>query len=253
MAVHVFVPILFIFLFLLTATLFPFLGKISPDILTLKYLLLFLGMIATAIIWNVYYYKGLQAEKVQEFELIVMFQPLLTILLATVFLRGERNIHIEIAAFIASICLIIAHINKNHLKLSKGATQLVLAVVFMSVELIIIDLLLNVMSPVALYAIRTGILLIFFYFYFKPQISRVANSNTWLIFVTAILGVTQMVSKFYGFNMYGVIYTSLVLILAPLLVYIISAVYLHEKLKPRMVISALVIVGCIVYATVLGR
>ena len=246
-------PILFLFLFLLTAILFPFFGKISIDILSWRYIILFSAMIATAIIWNIYYYRGLQAEKVQEFELIVMFQPLLTILLATIFLKGERNIHIEIAAFIAAVCLIVAHINKNHLTLSRGATQLVLAVVFMSVELIIIDVLLKVLSPVALYTIRTGILLIFFYLYMRPQISRVADSNIWLIFLTSAFGVAQMVSKFYGFEKYGVIYTSLILILAPILIYIISSIWLHEKLKPRMIISALVIIGCIVYATILGK
>ena len=251
--VRVFVPILFLFLFLLTAVLFPFLGKFSLDLFLWKNLLLFIAMLVAATIWNIFYYRGVQAEKVHDFELIVMFQPLLTIFLATIFLKGERNIHVEIAAFIAAVFLIIAHIKKNHLELSKGATQLILAVVFMSIELVIITLLLKFISPVALYCVRTGILFVFFYFYNRPEIFRVANRNISLIFLSAILGTTQMVTKFYGMEKYGLIYTSLILILSPLLVYVVSTIFLHERLKPRMIISALVILGCIVYATMLGK
>ena len=251
--IHVFTPILFLFLFLLTSLLFPFLGKVSSELFSPYYLIIFLGMLLTAIIWNFFYYRGVRSEKIHEFELIIMAQPLLTILLATIFLKGERNIHIEIAAFIAAIALIIAHIRKKHLELSKASIGLIIAIIFMSIELILIKLLLNVFSPVALYSIRTGIIFIFFYFYFKPQMFRASNINVLLILLTSFLGVVQMVSKFYGFEQFGVIYTSLILILSPLLVYIISTIFMHEHLKARTVISALVILGCIVYATVLGR
>lgn len=210
-------------------------------------------MLISAVTWNIFYYRGVQAEKVHEFELIVMFQPLLTILLATIFLKGERNIHIEIAALIAAIALIIAHVQKRHFEISKSAFGLIVAVIFISIELIIIKLLLAVFSPVALYGVRTAILFCFFFFYFRPQMKKVSNTNVLLILSTSLLGTTQMVTKFYGIEKYGLIYTSLILILSPILVYILSTIFLHERLKTRTVISALVILGCIVYASLLGK
>lgn len=252
-SVHVFVPILFLFLFLLTALLFPFLGEISTKFFETRYLLVFAGMLLTATIWNIFYYQGVQAEKVHEFELIVMFQPLLTILLATIFLKGERNLHIEIAATIAAIFLIVAHLKKAHLEMTLGGYKLVLAVVFMSIELILIKVLLEVFSPVAIYCVRTGILFIFFFLFYHPQIKKVANQNVGLILSSATLGTVQMVSKFYGFQQYGVVYTSLILIISPILVYIISTVLLHEKLKLRTVLSAIIILGCIIYASLAGE
>lgn len=252
-AIHVFVPILFLFLFLLTGLLFPFWGEISGRIFEIRYLLIFLVVIISAIIWNIFYYQGVQSEKVHEFELIVMFQPLLTILLATIFLKGERNFPIEIAAIIAAIFLIIAHFKKTHLEITPGGYKLVLAVVFMSVELILIKILLEALSPVALYFIRTGIIFVFFFLFYRPQMNKVANQNTLLILSSAALGTAQMITKFYGFEQYGVIYTSLILILAPILVYICSTIFLHEKMKFRTVASAIVILGCIIYATVAGR
>lgn len=251
-SLRVFVPLLFLFLFLFSVILFPFLGTISHQIFTPYYIIIFILMIATAIIWNVFYYRGVQQEKMNEFELIIMFQPLFTIVLAAVFLRGEQSVHTIIAAVIAAIALILAHFQKKHLEFSAGAVSLILAVVFMSVELILIKVLLAVFSPVALYMVRTAIIFIFFYFYYKPDIFRVANTNVALILSSAALGVVQMVTKFYGFEKYGVVYTSLVLIAAPLLIYFLSAIFLHEKIKPRILIAALVILLCIVYATLRG-
>lgn len=252
-SLRVFVPILFLFLFLLTAICYPFLGKISADFFQPYYLWLFLAMITVAIVWNVYYYRGVQAEKIHEFELIVIFQPILTILLATIFIKGERNLQLEIASIIAALALITAHIKKNHFVFSSNSLGLILAVILMSIELIIIDYLLDVLSPVALYAVRTGIIFIFFLFYYKPHLKMVADHNFGLIFLTSALGTIQMVTKFYGFQEFGVIYTSLILILSPVLVYIISTIFLHENLKMRTIVSVLVILGCIVYATLLAR
>lgn len=252
-AQHVFLPVLFLSLFLFSIILYPFLGHIDKTIFSPYYVVIFILMIVTAIIWNIFYYRGVESEKVQAFELIVMTQPLLTIILAVIFLNERSNIHLVIASLIAALALIASHLNKDHIKFSDGAKGLILAIVFMSIELIFIKILLNVLSPVALYAIRTGILFIFFYFYFRPDILKVGNTNVGLILLTAFFGVVQMIAKFYGFEFYGVIYTSLILILAPLLIYVLSVIMLHERLKPRTVIFGLVILGCIVYATLLGK
>ncbi len=252
-ALHVFTPILFLFLFLLTAVFYPFLGKINSEFFETKNLALFLGLILTALIWNVFYYKAIQSEKVQESELVLMFQPLLTILLASIFLKDESNLRVEVAAFIAAIALICSQIKRHHFNISFGAYDMILAVVFMSAELILIRLALNFLSPVALYALRTGILFLFFYVYYQPKIFRVSKINILLIVTNAILATTQMITKFYGFETLGVVYTSLILILAPLLVYLASIFYFHEKFHLRTAISIVVIFLCIVYATVLGK
>lgn len=250
---HVFIPALFLFLFITTAVMFPFLGNLRSDLFTPYYLTIFFLMILTAIIWNVFYYRGVQAEKVHDFELIIMSQPLFTILLASVFLKNEQNFYLVLAAIVASAALIIANIKKEHFVISTASVGLILAIILMSVELIFIDILLKVMSPVALYAIRTGIIFLFFIFYYRPHLKHVSDQNLWWIFLTSVLGTVQMVAKFYGFQKFGVIYTSLILILAPILTYAISTIFLHEKLKLKTTICALVILACIVYATFIGK
>ncbi len=250
--IKVFVPILFVFLFFLTVVAFPWLGWISADFFDLKHQILFWAMIAVAIVWNILYYRGAQAEKVQDFELIVMGQPLVTILLASIFLQNERNWPIMAVAIVAAIALIFAHVKKEHFEFSKESWGLILAVVLMSVELILIDLLLNVFSPVALYAVRTGVIASFFYFYYQPHLRLVSSNHYGLIATSAALGVIQMITKFYGFQVFGVVYTSLILILAPVLVYIISTLWMHERLKSRTLVCGLVILICVLYATLIG-
>lgn len=250
---RVFIPVLFLFLTLLTGILVPFLGHVSRDFFQLKYILFFFGMLIVAVIWNFFYYIGAKKEKVQEFELIIMFQPLMTILLAAIFIEKNINIHIFIASILASIALIIAHLKKMHFVFTEYSWGLIIASFFISVEIIFQKILLEVFSPASLYFWRTAIIFVFFYIYYRPHMNKVSNNNIWLILLTSALGVGQMVTKFYGFDKYGVIYTSLVLILSPILIYIFSTILLHERLKARMVLSFLVILGCIVYATLLGK
>lgn len=241
------------FLMLLTALLMPSLGKVSSSFWQTKYIFGYLLMLLTAIVWNIFYYLGAQKEKVQEFELIMMFQPLLTIFLAALLIERGINTNIFIASVIAGLALIVAHLRKMHFEFDQYSLGLILAVVFMSVEIILQKILLAVFSPVALYFTRTLVLFLFFYFYYKPRVEQVGPTNAILILTSSALGVAQMVTKFYGFESYGVIYTSLVLILAPVLVYFLSSLMLHERIKFRTVACGLVILGCIVYATLLGK
>lgn len=246
----IFLPILFIMLFIFSALLCPWLSWIRLDLFTPKYIAIFCVMILVAIVWNIYYYRGAKAEKVHELELIMMAQPIITILLASTFISSERNWPVVAVAIIAGVVLMLSRVTKEHLTLSGPAWGLIIAALFMSVELILIKYLLVVFSPVLLYTIRTGILAIFFFLTSKPHFKMISKENYALIGATAFLGTASMVTKFYGFDIFGVVYTSLILILAPVLVYIASAIVLHEKIKMKTVLAAVLILFCIVFATV---
>lgn len=134
---RVFIPVLFLFLMLSTGILMPRFGWVKPEIFELKYILVFLAMVTTAIIWNVFYYRGAQKEKVHEFELIMMFQPLFTIFLAAVLIEKNVNAHIFIASIVAAIALIVAHLKRMHFEFNEYSWGLIWAVVFISVEIIL--------------------------------------------------------------------------------------------------------------------
>lgn len=245
--------LVFIFLFLFTAVLFPKFGWIKPEALSFYYLLFGILMVITATFWNILLSQALQKEHLVEFELIQMLQPLLTIFLGSLIFTSERSMYILPVAFIGSLALIIAHIRRDHIYFDKYAKYLLLAVVLMSIEMIFIKILLNVYSPVALYMVRTFFVAIVSWVVLRPSFKGLDGKRISIMAGTSALAVAQMVLIYTAIELRGLVFTTLILILTPILVYVLSVIFFREKLKTMTVISAVVIVFCIVYATLSGK
>lgn len=245
-----FVPLLFVWLAVITAIFVPIWGKINlPEFISVKFVLLFLAMILVAVVWNIFYYRGIQREEIHEFELIMLLSPLTTIIFAEIFLPSERSLPIFVAGLIGSLTLIITRFRHHHLKISTTTWQTILAMILMSGESILIKNLLVVMSPVALYFIRTTIIAIIFLIIYRPKLFEMQKTAYALTILSAIFGVVQMVLKFYGFASLGVVETTLILVLGPFIVYFFSTYYFKEKLYKRDIFAAAVVVACILYVT----
>ncbi len=245
-----FIPMLFVYLALLTAILIPKWGTVNFDLLlSTKYLILVILMTITAVTWNVMYYRGLQQEDIHEFELIMLLSPMVTIILAELFLPSERNWQTFIAGVIASAALLFTRFRHHHVKITKVAWMTMLAMVLMSFESILIKMLLGAMSPVSLYFMRTAIIALVFVTAYRPKMLEMSKSSYAMIIFSALLGVIQMVLKFYGFSSMGVIETTMILVLGPFLVYFISPFWFKEKVYKRDIFAFIVLVLCILYVT----
>jgi drug/metabolite transporter (DMT)-like permease len=243
-----FIPWLFIWLAVITTfAVYIFGGRYNPAILERNYLILFVLMIVVAFIWNLYYYEGIQREEVHEFELVMLFSPLATIILAEIFLPSERSIPTFIAGSVASLALLASRVEKRHLRLSPYWKQLFAATILMAAESIIIKKLLAVYDPTVLYLVRTAILAIIFLIVYRPKLLQISKSAFALTIATAFFGVVQMVLKFYGFASVGVMETTLILILGPVFVYFLSSFFFKERLQKKTAVSALVVIGCVLY------
>lgn len=243
-----FVPLLFIWLAAITAVFLTRWGSIRYDLIfEWKYIAVFALMIVVAVIWNIFYYQGIQKEDLHEFELIMLLSPLATILFAEIFLPSERNISILIAGVIASVALIATRFRKYHVHIGKIAWKTMLAMLFMSFESILIKYLLDVFSPVTLYFVRTIVIAVVFLILYKPKLLAMTQGAYALTILSAMFGVVQMVLKFYGFASLGVIETTMILVLGPFLVYIASAAFFKEHLYKRDVFAAMVVISCILY------
>lgn len=245
-----FIPLLFIWISIITAILLPIFGQVKwEQLLTTKYIILFILMIAIAVTWNIFYYRGIQKEEIHEFELIMLLSPLATILFAEIFLPAERDWTVFIAAVIASGALLATRFRHHHLKIGKTAWQTMLAMVLMSAESIFIKEMLAVLSPVTLYFVRTIIIGLFFVIVYRPKLFSMSRNSYALTIISAMFGVLQMVLKFYGFDSLGVIETTMILVMGPFLVYFVSTYYFKEKLFKRDVFAAIVVVLSILFVT----
>ncbi len=245
-----FIPTLFIWLAIITAIFLPKWGFVDwEQLLTAKYIVLFALMIVVASIWNVYYYRGIQKEEIHEFELIMLLSPLMTIIFAEIFLPAERDIWVFVAGIVASVALIATRFRHHHLKIGKTAWLTIMAMVLISLESIIIKEVLAVVSPVSLYFIRTTVIAIVFLILYRPKIAKISKEVYAMTIISAIFGVVQMVLKFYGFINFGVVETTMVLILGPMMVYVYSYFYFKEKLYKRDIVAAIVVVAMILWVT----
>ncbi len=253
LSLRVYLPLVFTFLCAFTLLLAPISARINFEIALLsnQLFLLFL-MVIMAIAWNVLFYQSVKKERMYEHEMITMTAPLITIVLAAMFFPNERDPQIFTLALVASAALFIARREKRaKFILDRDGYNLLLGVILMSAENIIFRELLYSYTPVALYAIRTFILACFFMAYYAPRYKQVSTRHYWLIAGSAFLGVIGMITKLYAFAEIGVIYTTLISMLAPLLVLFASWEIFHERIRARIVVAALVILVVVSWATVL--
>lgn len=243
-----FIPLLFIWLALVTAIFIPIFGRVDLEIFHYwKAILVFAAMIGVAVTWNVFYYQGIQKENLAEFELIMLFTPLATVILAEIFVPSERNLGVFAAGIISSSALIASRFRRHHVKLSLIAKRTMLAMLLMSFESILIKYLLTYFSPVSLYFVRTTVIAVIFLIMYRPKLFEMPLVAYGLTIISAIFGVMQMVLKFYGFQNLGIIETTMILLLGPVLVYIISYFYFHESLYKRDLLAMAIIVMSVLY------
>ncbi|MFA5927053.1 MAG: DMT family transporter [Patescibacteria group bacterium] len=243
-----FIPLLFIWLAVITGLFLAKWGSVNTDTLySPANLVLFVLMILAAVAWNILYYRGVQKENLAEFELIMLLTPLATIIFAGIFLPAERNASAFAAGLIASLALVASRFRRHHVRLSRVAKQSMLAMIFMSLESIFIKELLEVFSPVALYFVRTTVLAVVFLLLYRPKLLAFSPTAFALTIISAVFGVVQMVLKFYGFQNVGIVETTMILLLGPFFVYIFSYFYFHERLYKRDVAALAAIVVSILY------
>jgi drug/metabolite transporter (DMT)-like permease len=254
-----FLLLIFLFLFIICLILYPIWGKINPRAFSLEYIGVLILMILIASICNVLFYHGIEKEKIAEVELIVMLSPLSTILIASLFLQTERNLHIFLAGIIASLALVASHLKQYHLSFDVFQKGLLLYLILYPFEVILTKSLLFLYSPLALYMVRTfGIFIFLFIWYLvlapyfkgepKPSFAKWRVKNYAWSFAIAVLAVLQMVLIYYAYVDFGVVFTTIVLTLAPIFIYLGSVVILKERLKKRIILAAVIILICIVYA-----
>lgn len=231
-----------------------FFWKLDAGAFELKNILIFIGVIASSLAANLFVFYSLKWEKVTNLEPARILEPLFVILLAVVFsffTQGlyEQNLKIIIPAVIASVALIFPHIKKNHLKINKYVIAAILGSFFFGLELVISRLILDFYSPVTFYFFRCISIFIISLVVFRPNLKVLDKKTSLFIFITGAVWVLYRVVVYFGYLNYGVIFTTLIIMLGPIAVYLLAWKFLKEKLNWKNIVSALIIVGCVVYAT----
>lgn len=248
-----YLPIIFIILTVISLFLVPINFHFDSQALSLKMIIILIIMLVSAGIWNVLLAKSMQTEPLHEYEVIILTSPFVIVLLATIFLPAERNIVTFIAGIVSSLVLVLTRIQKHRIAISKTAKQTVLAVLLIGVESVCLDMLLDFYSSPLLYFIRVLILAITFSIIYRPDLSVLRKFETVkLLLLASLMGTGVMVLKYYALQSIGLVLTTIILLIAPLITYIASYFYFKEKKNfARDAICAIVISICIIASLII--
>lgn len=255
MPISIFAPMAFLAICFLTGILMLATGQkmiLDGAVFSFNYVIAFILLIVIAVLWNIFYFQSLLKEKIQEFDLIIMTEPLITIALAGILFSSERNATVFLLALIAAIALIFAHMHHHKLRIDHYAKELIIAVVLMSIEVMFIRYLLNIFSPITLYFWRTLFVFGVMYAIYRPDFGKVKLKDFAVVSLVGVFAILEMVSRYVGYDNGGIVITTLALLLGPVVVEIVSIYYLKEKASYKSIFAFAVVCICVLIAVFTG-
>jgi drug/metabolite transporter (DMT)-like permease len=214
--------------------------------------LLWLGtVILISILANLLIFYSLKRENITEFEPIWLMQPLFTVLLAIFMFPTERNWIIVGLALIASLTLIFAHVKKHHLRLDKYIFAALIGSFLFALELVISKPLLEFYSPFTFYFIRCFFIFVITLLLFRPSMKILKGKTVGMIVLVGIMWFVYRAIIYWGYESLGIIYTTILFILSPVLMLIFAVIFLKEKPTARQIIANGIILVCVLLAVLI--
>ena len=219
----------------------------TSNIITFGIVILF------SIIANLFTFYSMKWEKITALEPAKILEPLFVILLAIIFsffFEGlyDKNAQVTIPALVAAVALVFSHIRKHHLEFNKYFIAAIFGSFFFALELVVSRLVLDYYSPISFYFIRCAAIFLFSIIAFRPRFSKLESGAKKEILIVAVLWVVYRLMIYYGYLSLGVIFTTLMVMLGPIFIYLFAWKFLKEKLDWRNIAAAAVILGSVMYA-----
>lgn len=231
-----------------------FFWKMDAQALELKNIFIFSLVILFSIVANLFTFYSMKWEKVTNLEPAKILEPLFVIILAIFFSffinegMFERNLKVIIPALIAGAALIFSHVQKHHLKFNKYFIAAILGSFFFALELIISRLILDFYSPITFYFLRCSSIFIISLILFRPKLKSLDKKTGLLIFIIGIVWAVYRIIVYWGYTNLGVIFTTLVIMLGPIFIYLFAWKFLKEKINWKNIVASIIIIVCIIYA-----
>jgi len=247
----------FLALVLVMLPIIYFFWNLEPGAMKLNNILIFLSIIIISIFANLFTFYSLKRTDLSKLEPIRLMHPLFTFLLAFIFsffftaYHSEKNFSILGLALIASIALIIPHIKKQHFSLNKYLIAALIGSFLFALELVISKSILFYYSPLTFYFLRCLSIFLITFIIFSPKITPIKNKTKFIIFIIGMIAVIYRMILYYGYLNLGILFTTMLFLLAPILIYIFAAIFLKEKIHLKHIISSAIIIACIIAAIIL--
>ena len=247
---------IFLVIMLVMLPFIYFYWKFDPQALQPLNIIIFSLVIIFSLLANWFVFYSVKGENVSNLEPAKMIEPLFVVLLAILFSffidsgMYEKNLKVVIPAIIAGLALILSHVKRHHLKFNKYFLSAILGSFFFALELVISRLILDYYSSLTFYFLRCAFIFLFSLIIFRPKMIQMDKTLTSYIFITGIFWVLYRVIVYYGYVNLGIIFTTLIIMVSPIFIYLFAHIFLKENLSWRNIIASIIIIGCVLYATV---
>ena len=121
---------------------------------------------------------------------------------------------------------------------------------FFAVELVISRAILPYYSSLTFYFLRCLSIFLIAAIIFHPKMTSIETKIKILILITGAIWVAYRLILYYGYLQYGVIFTTILFILAPVFIYLFARIFLKEKITWRNIIASAIIIACVIAAII---
>ncbi len=218
--------------------------------LNLFYVSIFIGILFSATIYNFLQFKALKRINVENAEPIILSSWIFTILLGFMFIPSERNLLKIILATIACLTLIATEIKGNNFKINKWELIMIISSIFIGIYNLLTKIFLDVTNPFTLYWIRTIFLFPLFFYISKFKLKDIKSYKS--IFLISLASIISQVSTLWAYSNLGLIFTSLLMNLTPILTLLGASIFLKEKIQTKNIVSSIIIILCIILGIILN-
>ncbi len=225
----------------------PLSGEMLSGVIPLL-LIISAGIVVTV---NLLFYRALDGDNLSELETLILLEKIPIILVSSLLFADERNFAIFIPALIASGAVVWSHWERHHFQLARKTAAYFLPMLFLApIEASIAKIILETWHPVSFEVVRSGIVAGVMSMVFMRNIDRTPQGAFFPLLLTNILTTIAWILFYYSYKASGIVYTSLLFSLQPLLVYFAAVFFLKEKFHRKKFIAFLVVLAAIAYAQI---
>lgn len=227
--------------FIFRPTLFP-----STDIYHLGLIALGIGI---SLATNIFYYRALDADELSGIEVIDLFRSIPIIIVSSILFADERNLTLFVAGLAASIAIIWSHWRNGHLAIRRRTLPFLLwGMVTAPASAAIAKVLLAIWHPVALFLIQDAVITFFAMYLYQKEFKKITPKLLGLLILSSALSVGGWILFGLSYQQLGVVHTTLLFSLQPLIVYFASLIILKEPHHWKKTAAFFVVLAAILLA-----
>jgi drug/metabolite transporter (DMT)-like permease len=162
------------------------------------------------------------------------------------------KIKLLIPSIIASLAVIFPHIKKEKLILDKYLIFAFFGSFLFALELALSKQILNYFSPFTFYFLRCFFIFLLSFLFFNKNLKLPDKKTNLIILFTGICWIIYRIAVYIGYKEYGIIFTTTILLLSPILTYVLANHFLKEKLNWKNIVSSIIIVICVIINVILN-